>query len=315
MEKFAFVFPGQGSQQVGMLQEIAAHYPIVEKTFREASEVLGYDLWQLVSQGPAETLNQTTTTQPALLTASVALWRVWQAEQGSQPVMLAGHSLGEYSALVCANALSFADGCRLVAARGKAMQEAVPEGMGAMAAILGLGQDTLTAVCETAAQGDIVSCVNFNAPGQIVIAGNTAAVERAITLAKTEGAKRAILLPVSVPSHCQLMANAAETFAGVLETVAIQSPTIPVIHNVDVSVQSDPDQIRKRLAQQLTHPVRWIETGEVLARQPIHHIVECGPGKVLSGLLKRIDKAFHLYTIDNPADLQKSLQACEAQLV
>lgn len=315
MDQIAFVFPGQGSQQVGMLQAMAAAYPIVTATFEAASEILSQDLCSLVSEGPSEQLNQTQNTQPALLAASVALWRVWVSEKGPKPAMMAGHSLGEYSALVCAGSLSFEDGIRLVAARGQAMQSAVPAGTGAMAAILGLEAAVLETLCEEAQQGEVVSCVNFNAPGQIVIAGQMQAVERAMTAAKSAGAKRAILLPVSVPSHCALMKPAAEQFQQVLETVNFAPPSIPVIHNVDVTTQVDPQAIRARLIEQLYTPVRWVETGNSMASQGIQTVVECGPGKVLSGLMKRIDKQLQPLAIGTPEDLKNALQACEALCV
>lgn len=314
-ESCAFVFPGQGSQTVGMLQAISQHYPAVIETFNEASAVLGYDLWALVSTGPSETLNQTEKTQPALLAASVALWRLWLSLGGKKPAMMAGHSLGEYSALVCAGALSFTDGIRLVAARGHAMQAAVQPGEGAMAAILGMDYPTLQEVCATAAQGEVVSCVNLNAPGQIVIAGNTTAVERAMVLAKEQGAKRALLLPVSVPSHCALMMPAAAAFAPQLAQVTFTAPQIPVIHNVDVAVQNDPQRIRECLVAQLSSPVRWIETGVSMANQGIQTVIECGPGKVLSGLIKRIDDRLQPISLETPDDFKNALHLCEAQTV
>lgn len=308
MERLAFVFPGQGSQQVGMLQAMSQYSPLVTATFEEASQALGYDLWAIVKDGPSERLNQTEITQPALLAASVALWRLWQSHEGKAPVLMAGHSLGEYSALVCAGAIDFADGIRLVAARGHAMQSAVAPGTGAMAAILGLDYPALQAVCLAAQEGEVVSCVNLNAPGQVVIAGNVKAVERAIVLAKEAGAKRAILLPVSVPSHCALMKPAAESFQMTLAQVNIRAPLIPVIHNVDVSLQTDPMMIRERLVQQLCSPVRWIETGVYLADHNVHTVVECGPGKVLSGLLKRIDSRLDPVSIETPDELKKVIE-------
>lgn len=315
MERCAFVFPGQGSQQVGMLQAMSQFSPLVHSTYEEASEALGYNLWALASEGPSELLNQTEKTQPALLAASVSLWRVWRSFGGQAPALMAGHSLGEYAALVCADAIAFADAIKLVAARGHAMQTAVEPGAGAMAAILGMDYPALQAVCAAAEAGEVVSCVNLNAPGQIVIAGHLKAVERAIDLAKAQGAKRAILLPVSVPSHCALMQPAARAFEPILAEVNIGTPQIPVIQNVDVQSHSDPAIIRERLVQQLYSPVRWSETGSTIADQNITYVVECGPGKVLSGLLKRIDSRLNPMSIDSPDDLKNALHHFEAHLV
>ncbi len=258
--KLAFVFPGQGSQAVGMLGALAEQYPVVGETFTEASDALGFDLWQMVAEGPKEALNQTVNTQPAMLTAGVAAWRVWQQQGGAAPSVMAGHSLGEYSALVCSGALDFADAVKLVAERGRLMQEAVPEGEGAMAAILGLDDDQVRSVCSDAAQGDVVEAVNFNAPGQVVIAGSAVAIERATGLAKEAGAKRALPLPVSVPSHSSLMREAAERFGEAMAPIVINPPEIPVINNVDVSAELEPDNIRGSLTRQLYNPVRWVET-------------------------------------------------------
>lgn len=314
MEHIAFVFPGQGSQQVGMLQAMSKAYPLVLSTYEEASDQLGYDLWELVKEGPSDILNQTEKTQPAILTASVALWRIWLSQGGKMPDCMAGHSLGEYSAFTCSGAIDFADAVKLVAARGKAMQEAVKPGVGAMAAILGLDYPLMQSVCMAAENGEVVSCVNLNAPGQIVIAGHVNAVERAISLAKEKGAKRAILLPVSVPSHCALMQSAADAFAIQLSEVKIETPRIPVVHNVDVTVQTDPQAIKERLVQQLCSPVRWIETGMYLANQGIQTVIECGPGKVLSGLLKRIDSRLSVMSIETPEELMQTLQSCETTM-
>jgi [acyl-carrier-protein] S-malonyltransferase len=305
----AFVFPGQGSQQVGMLKEIAHRFPIIEDIFAQSGKDLGKDLWELVQNGPESSLNETVNTQPALLTASVALWRVWQSQGGPLPKLLAGHSLGEYSALVCANALSLTDAVKLVALRGKLMQEAVPQGLGAMAAIIGLDDQILKGVCIEAAQGEVVAPANFNTIGQTVIAGYTPAVERAVTLAKNKGAKRAIVLPVSVPSHCDLMKPAALGLAKALTHIHISMPTIPVIHNVDVEMSSHPDDIRERLVQQLYLPVRWVETVQRLAKEGIQNIVECGPGKVLAGLIKRIDPALRTMSIETPDELMNTLES------
>ncbi len=300
----AFVFPGQGSQSVGMLADLAAAHPIVEQTFAEASEVLGYDLWKLVQEGPAEELNQTHITQPAMLSAGVAVWRVWNEQGGTQPAVMAGHSLGEYTALVCAGAIAFKDAVKLVAERGRFMQEAVPAGTGAMAAVLGLDDDKVRAVCAEAAQGEVVSAVNFNSPGQVVVAGAKAAVERAVELAKEAGAKRALLLPVSVPSHCELMRPAADQLAALLADTAIEVPQIPVINNVDVSVADSADAIRDALVRQLYSPVRWVETVQKMAADGVDSLIECGPGKVLVGLNKRIDKGMQAQAIFDVATLE-----------
>ena len=307
MTKFAIAFPGQGSQSVGMLAEIASVYPVVKATFDEASQVLGYDLFTLVMEGPAEELNKTWRTQPALLTSSVALWRVWQELGAPAPAVMAGHSLGEYSALVCSGAMAFTDAVKLVELRGLAMQEAVPEGVGAMAAIIGLDNESIAANCEKAAQGQVVSPVNFNSPGQVVIAGHKEAVERANVLMKESGAKRALPLPVSVPSHCALMHPAAEKLAAALQLVEIQNPSIPVINNVDVSAETDAARIKDALVRQLFSPVRWTEIVENMANTGIEFEVEMGPGKVLSGLAKRIDKRVDGAAINDTASLQEIL--------
>lgn len=303
----AFVFPGQGSQSVGMLAELAAAHPLVRDTFAEASAALGYDLWQLTQDGPADELNQTHITQPAMLTAGVAAWRVWQEKNGKTPMMMAGHSLGEYTALVCAGALSFADGVALVAERGRYMQEAVPAGTGAMAAILGLEDAQVVEACNSAAQGQVVSAVNFNSPGQVVIAGHAAAVERAMAAAKAMSAKRALPLPVSVPSHCALMQPAADRLADRLAGVSLQAPQIPVINNVDVAVAVEAAAIRQALARQLYSPVRWVETVRKMAADGVDALVECGPGKVLVGLNKRIVKDMKTFAIVDTASLDEAL--------
>lgn len=284
----AFVFPGQGSQQVGMMEGFADH-PAVRSTFAEASEVLGDDLWRLVQQGPADALNLTRNTQPVMLTAGVAVWRAWQAQGGAAPAFVAGHSLGEYTALVVAGALQFADAVPLVRFRAEAMQEAVAAGVGAMAAIMGADDAAVIDACRDAAQGEVVEPVNFNAPGQLVIAGNRAAVERAMAGAKARGAKRALMLPVSAPFHSSLLKPAAERLALRLAHVDIKVPAIPVIHNVDVATHDTPDAIRAALAAQAASPVRWTETIRALAAKGVTQIVECGPGKVLAGLTRRID--------------------------
>jgi len=308
MTQFAFVFPGQGSQSVGMLADVAAQYPIVEETFAEASAALGYDLWTLVQQGPAEELNKTWQTQPALLTASVALWRVWQQAGGKAPAMMAGHSLGEYSALVCAGVIAFADAVRLVELRGKLMQDAVPEGTGAMSAIIGLDDESIAKACEEAAQGQVVSPVNYNSPGQVVIAGHKEAVERAGAACKAAGAKRALPLPVSVPSHCALMKPAAEKLAVELQNITFNAPAIPVVNNVDVACATDPDEIRNALVRQLYSPVQWTKSVELMASRDITHLYEVGPGKVLTGLTKRIVDSLTASAINEPASLAAALE-------
>ena len=307
MTQFAFVFPGQGSQTVGMLTELAATYPLVEETFREASDALGYDLWQLVSQGPAEELNKTWQTQPALLAASVAIYRVWQQQGGEQPALMAGHSLGEYSALVCAGVLNFADAVKLVELRGKLMQEAVPEGTGAMQAIIGLDDAAIRKACEESAQGQVVSPVNFNSPGQVVIAGNKEAVERAGAACKAAGAKRALPLPVSVPSHCALMKPAADKLAVALESITFNAPAVPVINNVDVKAETDAAAIRHALVRQLYSPVRWTESVEAMAAQGVTQLLEMGPGKVLTGLTKRIVDSLTAAAVNDTASLAAAL--------
>ncbi|SDI83829.1 [Acyl-carrier-protein] S-malonyltransferase [Ferrimonas sediminum] len=307
MSKFAFVFPGQGSQTVGMLAELAAENDVVSQTFAEASEVLGYDLWSLVSQGPAEDLNQTQRTQPALLAASVALYRAYRQAGGAAPAAMAGHSLGEYSALVCAGVLDFKDAIKLVELRGLAMQEAVPVGTGAMYAIIGLDDDAIAAACEQAAQGQVVSPVNYNSPGQVVIAGEKDAVERAGALCKEAGAKRALPLPVSVPSHCALMKPAADKLALALNELTLSTPEVPVINNVDVAAETEADAIRQALVRQLYSPVRWTETINAMAEQGVEATYECGPGKVLTGLAKRINKTISAAALNCPATLAAAL--------
>ncbi|HAT2907641.1 TPA: ACP S-malonyltransferase [Serratia marcescens] len=308
MTQFAFVFPGQGSQTVGMLAELAAQFPIVEETFGEASSALGYDLWQLVQQGPAEELNKTWQTQPALLAASVAIFRVWQQQGGKAPALMAGHSLGEYSALVCAGVLDFKAAIRLVELRGKLMQEAVPEGTGAMYAIIGLDNDAIAKACEGSAQGQVVSPVNFNSPGQVVIAGNKEAVERAGAACKAAGAKRALPLPVSVPSHCALMKPAADKLAVALQDITFNAPQVPVVNNVDVRTENDPEAIRSALVRQLYSPVRWTESVEFIAAQGVTSLLEVGPGKVLTGLTKRIVDTLTAAAVNDTASLSAALE-------
>ncbi len=301
------VFPGQGSQSIGMLKELASVHAVVQQTFAAASQVLGYDLWSLVQNGPEEELNQTAKTQPAMLAAGVAVWRVWRAQGGAEPMVMAGHSLGEYTALVCADALDFEDAVALVAERGRLMQEAVPAGEGAMAAILGLDDDQVRAVCAAAAQGEIVAAVNFNAPGQVVVAGRAAAVQRAMAIAKQTGAKRALALAVSAPSHCSLMLSAAERLAERLATVTITAPRIPVLHNADVATYSDAAAIRAALVRQLHQPVRWVETILAMRARGVARVLECGPGKVLAGLIKRIDATLPALPVYDAATLQQAL--------
>ncbi|HHF3196276.1 ACP S-malonyltransferase [Vibrio sp. CCB-PB317] len=303
MSKFAIVFPGQGSQAVGMLAELGEQYDVVKQTFAEASDALGYDLWALVQNGPAEDLNETFRTQPALLASSVAIWRVWQELGLEQPANLAGHSLGEYSALVCAGVIDFKEAIKLVELRGKLMQEAVPAGTGAMYAIIGLVDDAIAKACEDAAQGEVVSPVNFNSPGQVVIAGSKDAVERAGALCKEAGAKRALPLPVSVPSHCALMKPAAEKLAVALESIEFNSPQLPVINNVDVVAETDPAKIKDALVRQLHSPVRWTETVELMHEQGVEQLLELGPGKVLTGLTKRIVKTLTAAAVNDVASL------------
>lgn len=306
-DELAMVFPGQGSQSVGMLAALAEKYPVVKQTFDQASTVLGYDLWKRVQAGPLELLNQTACTQPAMLAAGVATWRCWQARTDAVPALMAGHSLGEYTALVCAGGVDFEAAVGLVEQRGLAMQNAVPEGTGAMAAILGLDDDRVVALCAQSAGDEVVSAVNFNSPGQVVIAGHAAAVERAMALASEAGAKRALRLPVSVPSHCSLMKPAAETFAATLAATEFRVPQIAVMHNVDVSVKTDVDAIRAALVAQLYRPVRWVETIRAMRAAGIASVLEMGPGKVLAGLNKRIEKSMSGLAVQTPEDLDRAL--------
>ncbi len=306
--KFAFVFPGQGSQSVGMMAPFEG-IAVVRDTFAEASDALHQDLWALVAAGPAEVLNQTTQTQPAMLAAGVAVYRYWRALGGPEPAAMAGHSLGEYSALVAAGALSLADAIPLVRLRAQAMQDAVTEGVGAMAAVLGLSDEDVRLLCAEAAQGDVLEAVNFNSPGQVVIAGHRAAVERGMTLAKAKGAKRALLLPVSVPSHCSLMGPAAERLAEHLRGIPLASPAVAVIQNADVMAHTDPASIKDALVRQLYSPVRWVETITKLAGDGVSAVAECGPGKVLSGLTKRIVPELGNHALVDPASCESTLNA------
>jgi [acyl-carrier-protein] S-malonyltransferase len=303
----AIVFPGQGSQSVGMLKAFYDEYELARVAFEQASSVLGYDLWKLVSEGETDDLNRTEVTQPAMLTVGYISWKIWQQRGGKTPDFMAGHSLGEYTALVCAGAIQFEDAIGLVAERGKLMQEAVPEGQGAMAAILGLDNDQVIAACSDAAQGEVVEAVNFNSPGQVVIAGQKTAVQRAIDLLKETGAKRALMLPVSVPSHCQLMLTAAGKLGETLNSIDITEPAIPVLHNVDIISHSNGNDIRQALQQQLNNPVRWVETIQSMTAQGVDTVVECGPGKVLVGLCKRIDKTIKAMPVFDPESLDAAL--------
>lgn len=307
--KLALVFPGQGSQSVGMLAELHAEFATVRDTFAEASAALGYDLWALVANGPDTALNETHRTQPALLTASVAVYRVWLEQGGATPAYLAGHSLGEYSALVCAGVLTLSDAVKLVEKRGQYMQLAVPAGTGAMSAIIGLDDALIAKACAEAAQGEVVSPVNFNSPGQVVIAGNKAAVERANELCKAAGAKRALPLPVSVPSHCALMKPAADKLADDLNSISFHTAVIPVVNNVDVVAAADAAAIKDALVRQLYSPVRWTESIEFLAAQGVDTVIELGAGKVLSGLIKRINKELNTASVTDVASLKDALAA------
>lgn len=309
-EQLAFVFPGQGSQKVGMLADVAAVYPIVEETFAEASDALGYDMWTMVQQGPQEELNLTEKTQPILLTASIALWRVWQQRNGAQPSLLAGHSLGEFSALVCAGTIEFRDAVKLVRARGQFMQTAVPVGVGAMAAVLGLEDEQIVHICRAATSGDeIVEAVNFNSPGQIVIAGTVEGVGRAIELCKAAGSKRALPLPVSAPFHTSLMRPAGDKLREAMAGLKFSAPTIPVVHNVHAQTETDPEKIKAILFEQIFSPVQWTRCVRTLASNGITTVVECGPGKVLCGLVKRIDKNINNLSIEDCAGLDAALAA------
>ncbi|MCK5819432.1 MAG: ACP S-malonyltransferase [Psychromonas sp.] len=314
MNNFTLVFPGQGSQKVAMLADLAERFSIVRETYQQASDVLGYDLWALVQNGPSEDLNQTDKTQPALLAASVAIWRIWLSEGGKKPSIVAGHSLGEYSALVCAEVINFQDAIKLVRLRGKLMQAAVPPGLGAMSAIIGLDNDKIIDCCQLAAKGQVVSPVNFNSHGQTVIAGNKEAVERAGVLLNEAGAKRVLPLPVSVPSHCKLMESAAEKLALALHNVEFKAPSIPVINNVDVLVESDPIKIKDALVRQLCCPVRWTEIIEKIAEDGVTLQVEIGPSKVLTGLVRRIDKRLNAQFVNDCVSLKTSLKTVEGRV-
>jgi [acyl-carrier-protein] S-malonyltransferase len=296
-----------------MLNALSAEQPIVKETFAEASQVLGYDLWQIVEQGPEDRLNQTQITQPAMLTAGVAVWRIWRWHGGAAPAYMAGHSLGEYTALVCADALIFTDAVRLVADRGRFMQEAVPTGQGGMAAILGLDDEAVRKVCQEAAEGEVLEAVNYNSPGQVVVAGSAAAVARGAERARAVGAKRAVILPVSVPSHCRLMHPAAERLGARLREIDIRTPVVPVLHNVHVQSEASADAIRDALVRQVESPVRWVETIQTMVARGVDRLVECGPGKVLAALNRRIDKRAETLPVYDPATLTAALAGSAGQ--
>jgi len=306
--KLALVFPGQGSQAVGMMQGFT-DTPVVRETFEEASSTLGQDFWKLVAEGPAEDLNATVNTQPVMLTAACAIYRAWQQAGAPAPALVAGHSLGEYTALVAAGVITFADALPLVRFRAQAMQEAVPMGTGAMAAILGLDDDAVRAACAEAAQGEVVEAVNFNAPSQVVIAGHKGAVERAAAAAKARGAKRAIMLPVSAPFHSSLLKPAAERLQVRMQELDFRAPKIAVVNNVDVAIANDPALIKDALARQACNPVRWVETIQSFAAQGVTHVVECGPGKVLAGMTKRIEAGLQGFAVTDPASLAQTMEA------
>lgn len=306
MSKTAFIFPGQGSQSLGMLADFADR-PAVKQTFQEASGALGLDLWAMSQEGPQELMNQTENTQPLLLTAGVALWRLWEQSGGPRPHFLAGHSLGEYTALSCAGVINLGDAVRLVRTRGQLMQQAVAEGEGKMAAVLGLDDEQVREACARSAEGSVVEAVNFNAPGQVVIAGAADAVERAIAACKEAGAKRAMPLPVSVPSHCALMKPAADQLAENLNATNFHAAEIPVINNVDVVAETAPEQIRDALVRQLYSPVRWVETIQALGAEGVTSVYECGPGKVLCGLIKRIDRGMAASPLESGDAFEKAL--------
>jgi [acyl-carrier-protein] S-malonyltransferase len=307
MTNLAFVFPGQGSQKIGMLADLAEHNPIIQKTFTEASDVLGYDMWHLIQQGAQEDINLTQRTQPILLTCSVAIWRLWNEKNGALPSQMAGHSLGEWSALVCANVIDFADGLRIVEARGKYMQQAVPVGQGAMAAIIGLEDQAILDACFEASSLGVVDAVNFNAPGQVVIAGSNDAVERAMEMCKSAGAKRALPLPVSAPFHTSLMKPAADNLAEMVNAVTFRAPEVPIMHNVHANNENDPQVIKKLMLEQIYSPVRWVDCVKQLKNSGASTLIECGPGKVLSGLSKRIDRELIALATESAADFDAVL--------
>ena len=304
---FSFVFPGQGSQSIGMQADLAAEEPVIRETFTEASDVLGFDLWDLVQSGPKEALDETVNTQPAMLTAGVATWRAWRNAGGPNPLMMAGHSLGEYSALVASGALAFGDAVSLVRQRAELMQAAVPAGAGAMAAILGLDDQAVVDVCAKAAEGEVAEAVNFNSPGQVVVAGNRSAIERVAELAKAAGARRALVLPVSVPAHSSLMRPAGDSLADAIQATTFQDPDIVVVSAVDGVVYQDGDDIRQRMQSQVYNPVRWVDTIQTMAAAGTTTVIECGPGKVLAGLVRRIDRNITSACLDSRDALQSTL--------
>lgn len=308
-QALAFVFPGQGSQTLGMLGELAGHHSIIEETFAEASEILGYDLWALAQEGPQESMNMTERTQPLLLTASVAIWRLWQQQGGDEPAYMAGHSLGEWSALVCSGVVAFTDAVKLVQLRGKYMQEAVPAGVGSMAAIIGLDDQVIVDACAEAAQDEEVSAVNFNSPGQVVIAGHVGAIERAIELCKEKGAKKAMALAVSAPFHSALLKPAADRLAADMESITFSAPKTPIIHNVNAKPETNPAVIKQLMIEQIYHPVLWVDCVNALSAAGVSRVVECGSGKVLSGLIKRINRSLASSTTDNGDALSAAIAA------
>ncbi len=312
MTHLALVFPGQGSQEIGMLADLAAVHPVIQQTFAEASGVLGYDLWALAQSGPESELNKTAVTQPAVLTASVATYRVWRSQTGARVSSMAGHSLGEYTALVCSEAMAFTDAVRLVKLRGEAMQRAVPEGAGAVAAVLGIDDSEVERCCAEAAALGVVSCANYNSPGQVVIAGTSAAVDRAIELCKAAGAKRAMRVAVSVPVHCALMKPAALEMTGALRDVLLQMPAVPVVQNVDAATSPDLDTIRRKLIEQIHQPVQWTGCVEALRALGVQRMIECGPGRVLAGLVKRIDKSLTVESAGSVAGLAAAVAFADA---
>ena len=305
---YAYLFPGQGSQSVGMLEELADHYPEVKQTFEQASEILKQDLWKMTSSGPEQDLNRTENTQPAMLCASVSIWKIWSKQVSDSPNVMAGHSFGEYTALVSAGVLDFETTVPLARYRGEVMQQAVPEGQGAMAAILGLEDEKLAEVCASASRGQVVQAVNFNAPGQVVIAGDADAVKRAIDACKEAGAKRAVMLPLSVPSHSSLMQPAAEKLRDYLDAIELQSAKVKVLHNADVKAHDDPNNIKDALYRQLFNPVRWVETIQSMISQGSECFIELGPGKVLTGLSKRIDRSVPCYCVHDVKSLELALE-------
>lgn len=303
----AFVFPGQGSQSVGMLNKLSQAYPVVQETFAEASRVLKLDLWKLVQEGPVEALSQTIHTQPAMLAAGVAIYRVWVEESGCVPDYMAGHSLGEYTALVCTDSIAYGDAVALVADRARFMQDAIPAGSGGMVAVLGMQDEDVIRLCQEQAQGEVLEAANFNSPGQLVAAGHMSAVQRLAVAAADAGAKKVVVLPVSIPSHCSLMRSAAEQLAVRIQEVNIAAPRVPVVNNVDVKMPAQPEQIRDALVRQLYAPVRWADIIRFLARQGVSAVIEMGPGRVLTGLTKRIERSLVAMSVDDPESLEAAM--------